>query len=65
MIQNIHLTIIYVRCVMPHSRFPGVNIAFLVANAIVNSRFNYCNSLQYEVNRSSLFTLQKVQNAVS
>ena len=45
-------------------KFLTVDTAILVANAMVSSRLDYCNSLLYGVTRSSIAKLQRVQNAL-
>ena len=38
--------------------------AILLANAMVSSRLDYCNSLLYGVSKSNIAKLQRVQNAL-
>ena len=45
-------------------KFLGVETAILLANAMVNSRLDYCNSLLYGVSKSNIAKLQRVQNAL-
>ena len=45
-------------------KFLGVETAILLANAMVSSRLDYCNSLLYGVSKSNIAKLQRVQNAL-
>ena len=45
-------------------KFLGVEKAILLANAMISSRLDYCNSLLYGVSKSNIAKLQKVQNAL-
>ena len=45
-------------------KFLGVETAILLANAMVSSRLDYCNSLFYGVSKSNIAKLQRVQNAL-
>ena len=45
-------------------KFFGVETAILLANAMVSSRLDYCNSLLYGVSKSNIAKLQRVQNAL-
>ena len=45
-------------------KFLGVETAILLANAMVSSRLDYCNSLLYGVSKSNKAKLQRVQNAL-
>ena len=45
-------------------KFLGVETAILLANAMVSSRLDYCNSLLYGVSKSNMTKLQRVQNAL-
>ena len=44
--------------------FLVVETAILLANAMVSSRLDYCNSLLYGVSKSNIAKLQRVQNAL-
>ena len=48
-----HVTIIFVTC-----EFLGVETAILLANTMVSSRLDYCNSLLYGVSKSNIAKLQ-------
>ena len=37
----------------------------MLVHAVVTSRLDYCNSLFYNISKSNLFKLQKVQNAAA
>ena len=41
-----------------------VETAILLANAMVSSRLDYCNSLLYGISKSNIAKLQRVQNAL-
>ena len=45
-------------------KFLGVETAILLANAMVSSCLDYCNSLLYGVSKSNIAKLQRVQNAL-
>ena len=45
-------------------KFLGVETAILLANAMVSSRLDYCNSLLYGVSKSNIAKLQRVKNAL-
>ena len=45
-------------------KFLGVETAILLANAMVSSCLDYCNSLLYGVSKSNIVKLQRVQNAL-
>ena len=45
-------------------KYLTVDTAILVAHAMISSRLDYCNSLLYGVNKTSIARLQKVQNAL-
>ena len=45
-------------------KFLGVETAILLANAMVSSHLDYCNSLLYGVSKSNIAKLQRVQNAL-
>ena len=45
-------------------KFLGVETAILLANVMVSSRLDYCNSLLYGVSKSNIAKLQRVQNAL-
>ena len=45
-------------------KFLSVETAILLANAMVSSRLDYCNSLLYGVSKSNIAKLQRVQNAL-
>ena len=45
-------------------KFLEVETAILLANAMVSSRLDYCNSLLYGVSKSNIAKLQRVQNAL-
>ena len=45
-------------------KFLGAETAILLANAMVSSRLDYCNSLLYGVSKSNIAKLQRVQNAL-
>ena len=45
-------------------KFLGVETAILLANAMVSSRLDYCNSLLYGVSKSNIAKLQRFQNAL-
>ena len=45
-------------------KFLGVETAILLANAMVSSRLDYCNSLLYGVSKSNIAKLQRVQNTL-
>ena len=45
-------------------KFPSVDNAALLANSMINSRLDYCNSLLYGVSKYNVAKLQKIQNAL-
>ena len=45
-------------------KFLSNETAILLANAMVSSRLDYCNSLLYGVSKSNISKLQRVQNAL-
>ena len=45
-------------------KFLSDETAILLANAMVSSRLDYCNSLLYGVSKSNIAKLQRVQNAL-
>ena len=45
-------------------KFFSDETAILLANAMVSSRLDYCNSLLYGVSKSNIAKLQRVQNAL-
>ena len=45
-------------------KFLSDDTAILLANAMVSSRLDYCNSLLYGVSKSNIAKLQRVQNAL-
>ena len=45
-------------------KFLSVETAALLANPMISSRIDYCNSLLYGVNKYTLAKLQKIQNAL-
>ena len=45
-------------------KFLSDETAILLANAMVSSRLDYCNSLLYGVSKSNISKLQRVQNAL-
>ena len=45
-------------------KFLSDETAILLANAMVSSRLEYCNSLLYGVSKSNIAKLQRVQNAL-
>lgn len=45
-------------------RFLSLSTATSLANALVSSRLDYCNSLFYNINQSELQRLQRLQNTV-
>ena len=45
-------------------KFLGVKTTILLANAMVSSRLDYCNSLLHGVSKSNIAKLQRVQNAL-
>ena len=55
-----HVTIIFVIC----DEFLSFETAILLANAMVSSRMDYCNSLLYGVSKSNIAKVQRVQNAL-
>ena len=55
-----HVTIIFAIC----NKFLSNETAILLANAMVSSRLDYCNSLLYGVSKSNIAKLQRVQNAL-
>ena len=46
-------------------KFLGVETAIHLANAMVSSRLDYCNSLLYGVSKCNIAKLQRVQNALA
>ena len=49
------------RCIC---KFLSVENAALLANSMISSRIDYCNSLLYGVNKYNVAKLQKIQNAL-
>ena len=45
-------------------KFLSVETAALVANSMISSRLDYCNSLLYGVSKYHVAKLQKIQNAL-
>ena len=45
-------------------KFHSVETAALLANSMISSRIDYCNSLPYGVNKYNVAKLQKIQNAL-
>ena len=45
-------------------KFLSVDTAALLANSMISSRFDYCNSLLYGVSKYNVAKLQKIQNAI-
>ena len=45
-------------------KFLSVETAALLANSMISSRIDYCNSLLYGVNKYNVAKLQKIQNAL-
>ena len=45
-------------------KYLSTDTAIMVANAMVSSRLDYCNSLLYGVSKSNIAKLQRVQNAL-
>ena len=45
-------------------KFLSVETAALLANSMISSRIDYCNSLLYSVNKYNVAKLQKIQNAL-
>ena len=54
----------YLRDLRKIRKFLGVETAILLANAMVSSRLDYCNSLLCGVSKSNIAKLQRVQNAL-
>ena len=50
-----------VRCIC---KFLSVETAALLANSMISSRLDYCNSLLYGVSKYNVAKLQKIQNAL-
>ena len=46
-------------------KFLSVETAALLANSMISSRIDYCNSLLYGVTNYNVVKLQKIQNALS
>ena len=49
------------RCIR---KFPSVDTAALLANSMISSRLDYCNSLLYGISKYNVAKLQKIQNAL-
>ena len=49
------------RCI---HKFLSVETAALLANSMISSRLDYCNSLLYSVSKYNVTKLQKIQNAL-
>ena len=45
-------------------KFLSVETAVLLANSMISSRIDYCNSLLYGVNKYNMAQLQKIQNVL-
>ena len=45
-------------------KYLSTDTAIMVANAMVSSRLDYCNSLLYGVSKLNIAKLQRVQNAL-
>ena len=45
-------------------KFLSVETAALLANSMISSQIDYCNSLLYGVNKYNMAKLQKIQNAL-
>ena len=45
-------------------KFLSVDTAALVANSMISSRLDYCNSLLYGISKYNVAKLQKIQNAL-
>ena len=56
-----HVTNIFMIC---NEFANALETAILLANAMVSSRLDYCNSLLYGVSRSNIAKLQRAQNAL-
>ena len=62
--QYLSISYYHLRDLRRIRKFLGVETAILLANAMVSSRLDYCNSLLYGVSKSNIAKLQRVQNAL-
>ena len=59
------ISFMYIRQLRRIRPFLDRNSAIMLANALVSSRIDYCNSLYYDLPKASIERLQRVQNSLA